>query len=681
MSEKILSLSVQHFNINKYEDDDRFMQIEIWGCCEGENLNKSSFDMLGMLDAMPSLQNMPILCYIDKKINDATGHICKLVGIDENGNPIYNYDNGEKIVGIVNESSNIRFEQKDGKNWTVYNALIFVNYNYELKKILQRDKIKSVSIEVRVLESEIIDNIEYIKKFKYLGTTILGKKNSPGISGAMLKLFGFNNENLIQFKRQVAFALAETQKVERISIPDTIKQIIENQMIVMKNYPMSTTEEIESLIMAKDLVINEDIAISEAIKIVKKIKDYQSDDSKTALAILMGGEEFVDYVKIVDNSLETFVSKEDMGTGEAIKVNLTKQAASNDAWGGVDKTKLRNDILKASNYKSLVDKCYLVVESGWEDHPSESLKFPVCQIKNNILVYNINGAQAARSFLERNKNEPYYNSANSKLNKIYKKLGLDYDKKHMRYDEKEGGNIVKDKFEEKFSEEDKLKYVSNDEKYVCAYKLEDSKFVAIPYSVDDEHIVMDMEKMMEAELVFGCHDAEGSDIEFNISTEIGKTYNVIKGMEEEVKIAKLEKANFEEEKVSFNEIKKKFEEDAEIKKNEYEEIKKTFEEKMVKLEEEKKTAIEEKAKFEEELKKFKEEKFDSVLKKFTLSESDTKEWKEKSNSYSSFDEFEKDIVFSLYRKPNGSHLILGGTSPDNKDKKPKNVFERLNNKK
>ena len=142
----------------------------------------------------------------------------------------------------------------------------------------------------------------------------------------------------------------------------------------------------------------------------------------------MGGEDFVDYVSTIDSSIEFFISKEDMGTGEAIKINLTKQSASNDAWGGVDKTKLRNDILKASNYKSLVDKCYLVVESGWGDHPSESLKFPVCQIKNNILVYNINGAQSARSFLERNQNEPYYNSANSKLNKIYKKLGADIGK-------------------------------------------------------------------------------------------------------------------------------------------------------------------------------------------------------------------------------------------------------------
>ena len=677
---KILSLPIKHFSIKDYKNDDRFMQIEIWGCCEGQNPNKSSFDMVGMLDATPSLQNSPILCYIDKKINDATGHVCKLIGIDENGNPIYNYDNGEKIVGIVNESSNIRIEERDGKNWTVYTALIFVNYNYELKKILQRDKIKSVSIEIRVLESEMIDDIEHIGKFKYLGTTILGAKTRPGISGAMLKLFGFNNENFDQFKRQVAFALSESSHIDKIIIPETIKSIIENQMITMKNYPMSTTEEIESLITAKDLVINEDIAISEAIKIVKKIKDYQLDDAKIALAILMGGEDFVDYVSTIDSSIEFFISKEDMGTGEAIKINLTKQSASNDAWGGVDKTKLRNDILKASNYKSLVDKCYLVVESGWGDHPSESLKFPVCQIKNNILVYNINGAQSARSFLERNQNEPYYNSANSKLNKIYKKLGLDYDKKHMRYNEKEVGVVV-DKFKQMFSEENKFNYISNDEKYVYARKLEDGKFVSIPYCfAEEDHIVMNSEKMMDAELVFRCHDAEGSDFELNMSENTAKMYDLIKTMEEEIELSKTEKSKFEEEKSSFEETKKTFEEDLEKKKFEEEETKKTFEEKITKLEEEKKIIMEEKAKFEEELKKFKEEKFESVLKKFTLSESDAKEWKEKSNSYSSFDEFEKDIVFALYRKPNGSHLILGGT-PDNKDKKPKNVFERLNNKK
>ena len=150
-TDKQLFLNIRNFSITDYKDDKRFLQLEIWGCCEGVNRNESSFTVDSMLDAMPTLFNSPILCYIDKKKNDAKGHEMKLVGIDENGNLIYNFDNGERIVGIVNESSNVRIEEKDGTKWTVYNALIFIDYNYELRQILKRDKIKSVSIESRIL--------------------------------------------------------------------------------------------------------------------------------------------------------------------------------------------------------------------------------------------------------------------------------------------------------------------------------------------------------------------------------------------------------------------------------------------------------------------------------------------------------------------------------------------------
>ena len=46
-------------------------------------------------------------------------------------------------------------------------------------------------------------------------------------------------------------------------------------------------------------------------------------------------------------------------------------------WGDVDKTELRNKIMEASNKSELVKACYMLVEDGWEDAPSEHLKYPV----------------------------------------------------------------------------------------------------------------------------------------------------------------------------------------------------------------------------------------------------------------------------------------------------------------
>lgn len=123
---------------------------------------------------------------------------------------------------------------------------------------------------------------------------------------------------------------------------------------------------------------------------------------------------------------ETFLSKDEIGSGDTITADLSKEVADMDtAWGSVDKTALRNAILKASNYKSLVGKAYLAVLDGWEDSPSENLKYPVCMIKGGKLVLSANGCQAAYSRLEQNTSADYYASAKRKLKKYYKILGLD----------------------------------------------------------------------------------------------------------------------------------------------------------------------------------------------------------------------------------------------------------------
>ena len=57
-------------------------------------------------------------------------------------------------------------------------------------------------------------------------------------------------------------------------------------------------------------------------------------------------------------------------------------------WGDIDKTELRNKIMDASNRTDLVHKVYLKVMDGWEDAPSENLKYPVMELVNNTFYYN-----------------------------------------------------------------------------------------------------------------------------------------------------------------------------------------------------------------------------------------------------------------------------------------------------
>ena len=116
---------------------------------------------------------------------------------------------------------------------------------------------------------------------------------------------------------------------------------------------------------------------------------------------------------------QEFLAKSDWGTGDQIKVDKGKDAVSEDSWGDVSKTELRNTVLKAKNYKTIVKSVYLLVEDGWEDSPSSHLKYPVMQYKNGTLVYNAGGLLAAQQY-----GEKYDEAVANKAKRIRKKLGL-----------------------------------------------------------------------------------------------------------------------------------------------------------------------------------------------------------------------------------------------------------------
>lgn len=116
---------------------------------------------------------------------------------------------------------------------------------------------------------------------------------------------------------------------------------------------------------------------------------------------------------------QEFLAKSEWGTADPIKVDKSKDAVSEDSWGDVSKTELRNTVLKAKNYKTIVKSVYLLVEDGWEDSPSSHLKYPVMQYKNGTLVYNAGGLLAAQQY-----GEKYDEAVANKAKRIRKKLGL-----------------------------------------------------------------------------------------------------------------------------------------------------------------------------------------------------------------------------------------------------------------
>lgn len=114
-----------------------------------------------------------------------------------------------------------------------------------------------------------------------------------------------------------------------------------------------------------------------------------------------------------------------MADKKTYKVDKSKEAVSTKSWGEVDKAELRDKIMDASNRTSLVKDVYMLVEDGWEDAPSEHLKYPVMNFEGDTLVYNRDGLASALGYAKK-ENET---SVVTKVESIYKKLGLDSERK------------------------------------------------------------------------------------------------------------------------------------------------------------------------------------------------------------------------------------------------------------
>lgn len=179
-------------------------------------------------------------------------------------------------------------------------------------------------------------------------------------------------------------------------------------------------------------------------------------------------------------------AKEDYGTGKAIKVDKSKEAMSEKAWGSVDKTALRKKVLEAKNYKTLVKDVYALVEEGWEDAPSTKLKYPIMEIIGDKAVYNRYALASALAYARKNNETEVI----AKVESLYKKLDID--------DEGKGG--------EKEMEENEVVENKLNEEEVIVNSAEEQETEEIP-------VVTEEVETPEETVVVNKLDEDNKDIE------------------------------------------------------------------------------------------------------------------------------------------------------------------------
>lgn len=103
-------------------------------------------------------------------------------------------------------------------------------------------------------------------------------------------------------------------------------------------------------------------------------------------------------------------------------IDTSKEALYEGEWDG---QKAKQDLVKEKNFKSLAPKVCMKLEEGWEDREVTKLGYPVMMLCDGKWVYSMKGLSSALGYAKKEDETSVVN----KIEKIYKKLGLETDGK------------------------------------------------------------------------------------------------------------------------------------------------------------------------------------------------------------------------------------------------------------
>ena len=189
---KCFELDSKQIRIRDILNDKNFLEIEIFAISDANpNRNRSHFTLESMQKGLESFNDKPILGFFNKQ-GDFESHNGRVAYDPEEQIDYWDNSNGEQILGFIRQTDRKEIVERDGLHWICCTAMIYTQYNYKQVKKLLKDRKKKVSVEIAVLDSDMVDGIEYIKEFDLKGITILGSRNGiqvkEGIEGAGLSI-------------------------------------------------------------------------------------------------------------------------------------------------------------------------------------------------------------------------------------------------------------------------------------------------------------------------------------------------------------------------------------------------------------------------------------------------------------------------------------------------------------
>lgn len=573
MDELKLEFGLDYFQILEQDDDCMLVNLDLLHL--GKNRNMCDISKECVEKSLPTFFNKPIIYRLNSKYYpQSSTDVVEHARNAEEEKLMY-------IAGTIPESSPVQYVERNKKTYLRMAGVIHKHYQPILMRILKnRSGEMKVSIEIKAKGEKNEEGIFVIDRFIFMAVCLLSKDVQEGIEGSEMVVTKFSIEDYNS--HYLNFANKINNAEDTYKIPEKVKSNAQKGLDLRKEYGRGGTS--VGINMARYISKTEYATFEKVNKISQYFPRHANDNlnekdppSNGYIAwLLWGGDEGWKWSKEIvdrkekegdkmDNSLEVFIAKEEIGSKEAIKINKDKDAMSESAWSDEDKSQLKKDCLMASNWKTVCNAVFLKLEEGWEEGKEGALGYPVMEIKGDEVVYNHKGLSSAKGYAEKNNETEVL----SELKKIYDHLDLSWDGEEIK-NNKEEGEGMEEKVEFSLNSSQMfdaigsaiggIKYSSGDyecrkyyteaydESYVFLCDCEEGKTFKFPYVINDNAVTIDFEGKVEVirggyeEVGKSEHEVAEEQEELDNSQKVDETVEELKNKcsDTETKFAELE---------------------------------------------------------------------------------------------------------------------------------------------
>lgn len=258
MSKKI-NFSIENIEEIPEDTDSSFSLMKVDFFASGDNAHNLIISDETLLKTAKTIYNVPVVWKYDGKMNDAMSH-----------------EDDEYPCGFVKEGSLIE-EKRLSDNRLMLSTVVYIwkKYSGKLIDIFKRDKKKSVSVEMTVLEANDNSGMVEVTDYKFEAITILGNFVRPAISGAEMSVLSFSREYEDAYKKEFGNKYSELD----FRIPSDVK---DNAKIAIEKYEkLGKGGSSVSLSLAKFLIKEEFTNPSKIRLMYKKLSSYSKKSLET----------------------------------------------------------------------------------------------------------------------------------------------------------------------------------------------------------------------------------------------------------------------------------------------------------------------------------------------------------------------------------------------------------------